>query len=52
MGDFKTHISKCSKKGGRGWGKKNLLIGHPHLKFFERSRIFRCGLPKDILSKG
>ena len=51
MGDFQNHILKYSEKGA----KLNLDFFHiwaSATKGFERPRIFRYGLPKDIFSRG
>ena len=47
MGDFQTHISKSSG------GENTIFFLFLHVGIpANRSRIFRHGLPKDILGKG
>jgi len=51
MASFWTHISKCSERG-QNYFFCTFHRGICNKKSFERLRIFRYGLPKDILSKG
>ena len=45
MGDFQSALKEKKSKFG-------VFYGGTTTKSFDRSRIFRYGLPKDILSKG
>jgi len=51
MGGFQTHISKCSERGVNINFLIFFFIGASASKRFARSRIFRYGCLKIILSK-